>query len=119
MKAWIDRPDTTKIKNFEKMVAELSKYMNDFEIDACVDFMESISDSKWDINPSVEDCASQLRIILGSERYMMIKAKWSEANQHLMQNYGENVKYIRLSDGTVWDGLDPTDNPQDYTTVKM
>jgi hypothetical protein len=116
MKTLIDRPDTTLIKNFDKMVAELSKYMNEWEIDRCVDFMDSISDSRWDINPSVEESASQLKIILGSERYQQIKLEWAKDNQHLIND--GRTKFIHKQTGIAYDGLDPEDNPDDYQAIQ-
>jgi hypothetical protein len=117
MKQWIDRPNTTKIKNFELMCAELSQFLNEFEMDQLIEFMEKISDSKWDINPSPEDCAGQIRLIIGAERYEIVKSKWALKNQHLIKE--GRVKYIRLIDGAVFDGLDPEDHPNDYTKVYM
>lgn len=115
MKTWIDRLDTSKIRHFERMAAELTPYMNEYEIDQVVSFMDTVSRSQYDINPSVEDSASQLRIMLGSERYEQIKLQWAQKNQHLIKD--GKKRYVRIADGTVWDGLDPEDNPKDYKEV--
>jgi hypothetical protein len=117
MKQWIDRPHLSKNRILDKMTAELSKYMSEFEIDRIVDFMYTIDNSKFDINYTVDDAASQLRIILGSERYEEIKAQWALKNQQLITS-GVS-KWIRLSDGTIWDGLDPHDRIEDYKMVLM
>lgn len=117
MKTWIDRSNTSNIRNFERMTAELTPYMNEYEIDQVVSFMDTISRSQYDINPSVEDSASQLRIILGSERYEQVKAQWAARNQHLVKD--GRTKFVRISDGTVWDGLDAEDNPGDYRRITM
>jgi L-arabinose isomerase len=91
--------------------------MTEWEIDQLVEFMDKISDSRWDVNPSVEDCASQLRLILGSDRYEEIKAKWATKNQHLVK---EGVtKYIHVVTGKLYDGLDSKDKPEDYKKVVM
>ena len=111
----IDRPDTTKIRTFDRMVAELSPFMTELEVDRTVEFMNTITDSQWDINPSVEDSATQLRIILGSERYFQLKQEWSRRNQRLVPE--GRTRYRRRSDGTWWDGLDPEDNPDDYERI--
>lgn len=115
MKTLIDRPNTTLIKNFDKMVAELSKYMNEWEIDRCVDFMDSIADSRWDINPTVDESASQLKLILGSERYQIIKTLWAKDNQHLVND--GRTKFIHRQTGIIYDGLDPDDNPDHYQKI--
>lgn len=115
MKSLIDRPDTTRIKNFDLMVAQLSKYMNEYEIDLVVDFMDTISDSKWDVNPSVEDSATQLKLILGTDRYNQIKFEWAKNNQKLIND--GRVKFIHIATGEVFDGLDETDNPHDYREI--
>jgi hypothetical protein len=99
------------------MSAELTPYMNEFEVDQIVEFLEKISDSEFDINPSVEDSAAQLRIILGAQRYEMIKAQWSIHNQRLIPD--GKTKYIHLATGIAYDGLDPEDNPQDYNMIVM
>ena len=116
MRQLIDRPDTTKIKNFDRVVVELSKYMTPLELDNCLEFMETVSDSKWDINPSVDDSITQLKMILGSERYLYLKHEWAKNNQHLLQNLGQK-KYFHKPTGTYWDGLDATDDVNDYEEI--
>ena len=116
MKSLIDRPHNSNISNFDRLIVELSKYMNEFEIDQCVSFLETIEHSKYDINPSVEDSVSQLKLIIGSDRYNEYKRKWSLDNQHLTKKFG-NKKYMRISDNSLWDGLDPEDNPKDYKEI--
>lgn len=97
----------------ELMYVELSPYMTEFEIDQVIQFMNTLSTSKFDINPTIDDCETQLRLIIGSDRYDEIKATWKEKNQPLCKRFGTK-KYRRRSDGTLWDGLDDTDNPNDY-----
>ena len=115
-KTYIDRPDTNKIKNFDRMVLELGKYMTELEMDQCINFMTTIVDSKYDINPSTEDSATQLKIMFGNERYSELKHCWSLDNQHLLKTTGTK-KYLRISDKTYWDGLDDTDNVNDYKEI--
>jgi hypothetical protein len=101
------------------MVTELSPYMTEIEIDQCVSFMDTISDSKHDINPSIEDSKTQLQIIMGKERYDEIVMTWKMKNQKLLTSFG-TLKYkskTDLTDKTLYDGLDDTDNPEDWEKV--
>jgi hypothetical protein len=119
MKQWIDRPDTSRIKNFEHMSAELSKYMNEFEIDQVIGFMETVQNSKWDINPSVQDCKTQMEIMFGKDRFKELVVQWSKDNQKLTSVFGK-LRYINKkdkTDKTLYDGLDPTDNPEDWEKI--
>jgi hypothetical protein len=117
MKTLIDRVDTSRVRTLDRMIAELSPHMNEFEVDRAVDLLNTLASSKFDINLSVDDAASQLKILFGAERYEQIKYHWSSKNQHLIKD--GRTKYYRISDGTIWDGLDPEDNPADYTAVQM
>ena len=116
MKQFIDRPNTSNIKVMERMSCELSPYMSPIEVDKVVEFMCTISGSKFDINPSIEDSKTQLQIILGKDRYKEIEMKWALANQKLITPYGKR-KYRRISDGTIWDGLDKEDLETDYEQI--
>lgn len=115
-KLLVDRPDTTKIKVFDKMCTELSPYMTELEIDAIVSFMIEIQHSKWDVNPTVEDSKTQLQLILGSDRFAEICKQWNKKNQKWLTVFGTR-KYKKKDDGSYWDGLDPEDNPDDYEIV--
>lgn len=118
----IDRPNTSQIRNLDRCVVELSKYMTELEIDRCVDLLTTMSKQNVDVNLTVDDAAAQLRILLGSERYEMLKAKWSQDNQQLIKttpDYLPKIKYVRVSDGSVWDGLDPEDRVEDYKQIIM
>ena len=116
----IDKPIfVNNIKNFDRMVTELSPYMNEIEIDQCVEFMHKISDSKHDINPSIEDSKTQLQIMLGSDRYKEIVDTWKQKNQRLLSVFG-TMKYknkLDPTDKTLYDGLDPEDKPEDWEKV--
>ena len=117
LRAMIDKPIMTdKFRAFDKMVSELGPFMNIFEVDRCVDFMYEISESEYDVNPSISDCKTQLQIILGSERYEEIVSEWKKYNQKTLTQFG-TLKYKRKSDGTLWDGLDPEDNPEEYEKI--
>jgi hypothetical protein len=116
MKSLIDRPHTNHIKNFDRMTVELSKYMNEFEMDRCISFMDTLKDTKWDINPSVDDCKTQLEIILGKDRFNEIVMNWNKDNQKILTVFGTK-KYKHKQDKTIWDGLDDTDNPDDYEVI--
>jgi hypothetical protein len=116
MKILSDRKDTTYIKNLDRMVLELGKYMTPTEIDIAVDLINTLSDSKYDINLTEDDAASQLKILLGSERYHQLKTLWSKDNQHLLKDVGVK-KFLRKVDNKLFDGLDESDNPEDYMEV--
>ena len=113
----IDRPFVTgHIRNFDRMVTELSKYMTEEEIDKCIGFMHTLKDTKYDINPSPEDCKTQLQIMLGSDRFLELTQSWQKENQKFLTVFG-TLKFRRKADGTYWDGLDETDNPEDYEKI--
>jgi len=117
LKAMIDKPIMTdKFRSFDKMVSTLGPYMNMFEVDRCVEFMQAIENSKYDVNPSISDCKTQLQIILGRDRYEQIVTEWKKNNQKILTQFG-TLKYKRKSDNTLWDGLDETDDPNDYEKV--
>ena len=113
-----DRPwrnqEVHKIMN--RMVTELSLYMHPIELDKCMDFMWTLEQGEFDTNMSVGDCEMQLKIILGSERYEMIREKWKENNSKLMSVYG-TLKYKCKKTNKVYDGLDPEDDEKDYEKV--
>ena len=118
LKGIIDRPwmkqEVHKIMN--KMVTELSLYMHPIELDKCMDFMFVLEQGEFDTNMSVGDCEVQMKLILGSERYEMIREKWGEDNQKLMSIYG-TLKYKCKKTSVVYDGLDPEDKESDYEKV--
>lgn len=112
----IDRPFTNHISNFDKMTTELSKYMTPEEIDACVGFMFTLKDTKYDINPSPEDCKTQMQIMFGKDRFLEMTQKWQQENQKFLSVFG-TMKFKEKATGKYFDGLDPTDNPDDYEKV--
>jgi len=118
LKGIIDRPwrnqEVHKIMN--RMVTELSLYMHPIELDKCMDFMWVLEQGEFDTNMSVGDCEVQLKLILGSERYEMIREKWKEDNTKLMSVYG-TLKYKCKKDGKIYDGLDPEDKETDYEKI--
>jgi len=116
---WNRKFDNKKIDIMNKMVTELSLYMTDLELDRCMDFMYEIENSKFDINPTVSDCKTQLKLILGSDRYDEIVQKWKDNNQKVLSVFG-TLKYknkLDPSDKTLYDGLDPEDNPEDWEKI--
>ena len=117
MKTLLDRVDTTHVRTLDRMIAELSPHMSEFEIDASVELLNTLASSKFDINLSVDDAKTQLKLLLGSERYEMIKCAWALKNQHLIVD--GRTKYICKKTNMVYDGLDPHDSPEDYTMVRM
>jgi hypothetical protein len=116
---WNRKFDNKKVDIMNKMVTELSLYMTPTELDQCMDFMYQIEDSKFDINPTVSDCKTQLRLILGSDRYEEIVSQWKQNNQKLLSVFG-TLKFKNkkdLTDKTLYDGLDPEDNPDDWEKI--
>ena len=116
---WNRKFDNKKVDIMNKMVTELSVYMHETELDRCMDFMYLIEDSKFDINPTVSDCKTQLKLILGSDRYDEIVEQWKKNNQKLLSVFG-TLKYknkLDSSDKTLYDGLDPEDNPEDWEKI--
>ena len=113
----IDKPFYVgHIKNFDKMVTELSPYMTEIEIDQCIGFMHTLKDTKHDINPSAEDCKTQLQIMLGSDRFLELTKQWGMKNQKFLSVFG-TLKYKEKSTGKFFDGLDEGDNSDDYEKV--
>jgi hypothetical protein len=116
---WNRKFDNKKVDILNKMVTELSPYMHETELDRCMDFMFTIEDSKFDINPTVSDCKTQLKLILGSDRYEEIVYTWKQHNQKILSVFG-TLKFknkLDPSDKTLYDGLDPTDNPEDWEKI--
>ena len=119
MRQLIDRPHTNHIRNFDRMTTELSPYMTEFEIDQIVEFMVKLKDTKHDMNPSIEDSKTQLKLILGSDRYEEIVMKWKLQNQKILSSFG-TLKYKNKKDSTdktLYDGLDDTDDPKDWEKI--
>lgn len=116
-KGLIDKPFYVgHIKNFDKMTTELSKYMTEDEIDQCISFMFTLQDTKYDINPSPEDCKTQLQIMFGRDRFLELTQKWGQENQQFLSVFG-TMKFKEKTTGNFYDGLDPEDNPEDYIKV--
>jgi len=116
---WNLKFDNKKVDIMNKMVTELSLYMNETELDRCLDFMYQIENSKFDINPTVSDCKTQLKLILGSDRYDQIVDQWKQNNQKILSVFG-TLKYknkLDPSDKTLYDGLDETDDPNDWEKI--
>jgi len=116
---WNRKFDNKKVDIMNKMVTELSIYMSETELDRCMDFMYEIENSKFDINPTVSDCKTQLKLILGSDRYDEIVEKWKSNNQKILSVFG-TLKYKNkkdTTDKTLYDGLDPEDDPQDWEKI--
>ena len=116
-KGLIDKPFYVgHIKNFDKMVTELSPFMTEIEIDQCISFMHTLKDTKNDINPSPEDCKSQLQLMFGRDRFLELTQQWGQKNQKFLSVFG-TLKFKKKDDGSFWDGLDETDNSEDYEKV--
>jgi hypothetical protein len=116
-KGIIDKPFYVgHIKNFDKMVTELSPFMNEIEIDQCISFMHTLTDTKNDINPSPEDCKTQLQIMFGRDRFLELTQQWGKKNQKFLSVFGA-LKFKEKATGKFYDGLDETDNVEDYEKV--
>jgi len=118
LKGITDRPwrNQEVYKIMDTMITELSLYMNSIELDKCMDFLWLCEKNEFDTNMSVGDCEVQLKLILGSERYDMMREKWKEDNRKLMSVYG-TLKYKCKKTSVVYDGLDPEDDEKDYEKV--
>jgi hypothetical protein len=115
----VQRGDTQNIKVFDRMVMELCPYLTPLEIDRTVGFMDRIQGSKWDINPTESDSVTQLRLILGGDRYQEVKMLWAKDNQHIIRDIEDaKTKFIHKATQQVFDGLDPEDDPNDYIELK-
>lgn len=112
----IDRA-TSRITNLDRMFTELSPHMTEFEVDRCVSYMNTLAASKLEANYTVDDASAVIRLVVGAQRYEHLKTLWAVRNQHLVRT--GKTRYVRKNDNTVWDGLDPTDNPDDYTEVTV
>jgi hypothetical protein len=116
-KGVIDKPMYVgHIKNFDKMVTELSPFMTEIEIDQCISFMHTLTDTKNDINPSPEDCKTQLQIMFGRDRFLELTQQWGVKNQKFLSVFG-SLKFKDKRTGEYYDGLDETDNVDDYEKV--
>jgi hypothetical protein len=119
MRTLVQRGDTQNIKVFDKMVMELCPYLTPLEIDKTVGFMDRIQGSKWDINPTESDSITQLKLILGGDRYQEVKMMWAKDNQHIIRDIEDaKTKFIHKATQQVFDGLDPEDDPNDYIELK-
>ena len=105
-----------RYKIMDKMVTELSLYMNSFELDRCMDFLWTCEQGNFDTNLSVTDCETQLKLILGSERYSQIQEDWSQKNQKILSVYGK-LKYKCKKTKKIYDGLDADDEVSDYEKI--
>jgi hypothetical protein len=116
-KGLIDKPFYVgHIKNFDKMVTELSPHMTEIEIDQCIGYMHTLKDTKYDINPSPEDCKTQLQIMFGNDRFLEMTQAWGKKNQIFLSVF-VSLKFKEKSTGKFYDGLDETDNVEDYEKV--
>lgn len=116
-KGLIDKPFYVgHIKNLDKMVTELSPHMTELEIDQCISFMQTLIDTKHDINPSPEDCKTQLQIMFGRDRFLEMTQAWGQKNQKFLSVFG-SLKFKEKATGKFYDGLDETDNAEDYEKI--
>ena len=59
---------------------------------------------------------TQLKIMLGSDRYRDIKEAWTNNNQKLLSVFGtQKFKYKKT--GELFDGLDESDDPREYEKI--
>ena len=108
------RKDSYKI--FDKMITELSLYMAGDELDRCQSFLFQCEQGEFDTNLTISDMEWQLKIILGSERYVMIRDQWNQQNQKILTVFG-TMKLKCKKTGVLYDGLDDGDDPSDYERV--
>ena len=109
----VDRRATHNQRQLDRMILELGKWMTEFEMDQCVSFINTVSTSKFDINWTAGDASTQLKIMLGTQRYEQLRALWNQENQRQLKITG--TKRLRHREtGICYDGLDADDNPADY-----
>ena len=111
--------ETYSFKVFDKMLTELSPYLTEVEVDKVMDFLVTIQDSKYDINPTVDDVKSQMKLIIGTERFEDVVSRWKNDNQKVLSVFGR-LKFKNkkdTTDKTLYDGLDPEDNPEDWEKI--
>jgi len=116
LKTLIDRPMLPRTQLLDRIVAELSNYLSPIELDMIIDRMNIIATSKWDVNFSVSDATTWISEIIGVDRYNRAKQAWTEANQRAITPFGTK-KYRHKPTGIMYDGLDDTDDVNDYTVV--
>ena len=116
LKSIIDRPNLVGFNAFNKIFSELGPHLRDDEIEKILDFMFEIENSKFDINPSISDSITQIKIIIGSDRYDEVKEEWSKYNPEKIKQYG-TIKYQCKKTNEIYDGLDDTDDPNDYKEI--
>jgi len=103
-------------KIFDKMITELSLYMYPMELDRCQAFLFDCEQGNFDTNLTISDMETQLRIILGTDRYRAIKELWQINNQKLLSVFGtQKFKYKKT--GELFDGLDDYDDPLEYEKI--
>jgi hypothetical protein len=116
LKDMIDRPNLTGFDPFNKIFQELAPYMTAIEIDIIVDFMYDIEDSKYDINPTIGDAQTQIKLLIGSDRYQSIVDQWKKNNQKILSSFG-TLKYKCKQTGQLYDGLEHFDDPNNFDKV--
>ena len=114
----IDRPwrNQEAYKIMDKIVTEFSLYLHPIEVDKCLHFLWTCEQGEFDQNLSVSDCEMQLKIILGTERYEMVREQWNADNQKILSVFG-TLKYKCKKTSKVYDGLDPEDDEKDYEKI--
>lgn len=105
-----------KTSHFDRMVAELSKYMTGDEITNCVNHMDVLETTHYDNNPTIDDCAVQIALLIGRDRYQQVKEQWANENQKVLSVFGTK-KYKHKYSNEVYDGLDDDDKLSDYETI--
>lgn len=116
LKTLLDRPILPGQQLLDKIVVELSRYLNPIELDMIIDRMALLSNSKYDVNWSVTDCATYISGIIGQDRYARAKELWVENNQKMVTAFGRK-KYKHKQTKELFDGLDPEDDSNNYDIV--
>ena len=107
------------IKHLDRIIVELSPYMNEWEIDQVLELSQLMSSSKFDTNLSIDDCIAQLRMTLGRDRYDEIVMEWTVKNQPLVKQHSNKRKFRHKQTKLLYDGLDDYDNPEDYEEIYL
>jgi len=105
--------ETKDYKIFEFILSQLGPYMMSGEVDAILDFLYELENTKYSVSFTAHQAESQMRLILGSDRYTEIVLEWSERNQKYLKQF--NNKYFQhTTTKKLKKTLDELDDPTEF-----